>query len=229
MNKIVLIRHGESIWNKKNLFTGWIDVKLSNNGIKEAKNAGKILKKKKIIFNYAYSSILKRSIHTLWEILFKLNLLWIKINKNWKLNERHYGDLQGYNKKEISLIYGKKKVNLWRRSFKIKPPKLNINNKKYKNKEIKFYKLNKVIIPNRESLKDTYNRVIPFWKKNILPKIKNNNNIIIVAHGNSLRSLIKYLDNISDKNIEKLNIPTGIPIVYEFINKNIIKKYYLEK
>ncbi len=229
MSKLVLIRHGESIWNKKNIFTGWTDIKLSKNGILEAKNAGLLLKKNNFNFQYAYSSLLKRSIHTLWEILYKLDLLWIKVIKNWRLNERHYGNLQGYNKKKITIKYGEKKVNKWRRSYKSRPPKMNLNNKKYIKKNIKYKNINNKYIPLTESLEDTYNRLLILWKNNIINKIKKNYNIIIVAHGNSLRALIKYLDKISDENIEKLNIPTGIPIIYKFKNKNIIKKYYLYK
>ncbi len=230
MKKIILVRHGESIWNKENIFTGWTDVELSNNGIKEAKKAGKILKKNNININKAYCSYLKRSIHTLWLILYELDLLWIKVIKSWKLNERHYGKLQGYNKEKTSKIYGKKKVNEWRRSYKISPPKININDKKYPGNELKYKKLNKNEIPLGESLLNTYNRVIPYWKNNIINKVKENSTIIIVAHGNSLRALIKYLDKISDKEIEKLNIPTGIPLIYELKNNNneIYKKYYIK-
>ncbi len=223
MKKIILIRHGESIWNKKNIFTGWKDIELSKKGILEAKKAGILLKKNKITFDYAYTSLLKRAIHSLWEILYTLDLVWIKIIKNWRLNERHYGRLEGHNKKKIYKIYGKNKINEWRRSFNICPPKIKKNNIKYIKKNIKYKK-----IPNGESLKDTYNRVIPYWKNKILPKIKNNKKIIIVAHGNSLRSLIKYLDKISDKKIEKIELPTGIPLIYELNNNNNInKKYYL--
>ncbi len=229
MKKIVLVRHGESIWNKKNIFTGWTDVKLSKKGIKEAKNAGILLKKNNFIFNNAYTSYLKRAIHTLWIILYKLDLIWIKIKKNWKLNERHYGDLQGLNKNETSKKYGEKKVLEWRRSYTTKPPQINKKNKKFPGNEIKYKKLKKKNIPLGESLLDTYNRVIPYWKNKIIPKINNNSSTIIVAHGNSLRALIKYLDKISDKDIIKLNIPTGIPLVYEFKNNLEVKnKFYLK-
>ncbi len=229
MKKIVLIRHGESIWNKKNIFTGWTDVKLSKKGIKEAKNAGIILKKNNFYFNYAYTSYLKRAIHTLWKILYKLDLVWIKTKKTWKLNERHYGNLQGLNKEKTSKIYGNKKVLEWRRSYTIKPPQITHKSKKFPGKEIKYQKIKTNKIPLGESLLDTYNRVIPYWKKNIIPKIKKNLSIIIVAHGNSLRALIKYLDKISDKKIVELNIPTGIPLIYEFKNNLKIKnKFYLK-
>ncbi len=228
MKKIVLIRHGESVWNKENIFTGWTDVKLSSKGINEAKKAGKILKKHNFDFDYAYTSYLKRAIHTLWEVLYKLDLLWIKIKKTWKLNERHYGSLQGYNKEKTSKIYGEKKVFLWRRSYKISPPKIKKNDKRYPGKEKKYSNLTSHEIPLGESLLDTFNRVIPYWKNEIFKKIKNNKSIIIVAHGNSLRALIKYLDKISDDKICDINIPTGIPLIYEFKkNFKIKKKYYL--
>ncbi len=229
MKRIVLIRHGESIWNKKNIFTGWTDVKLSKKGIKEAKNAGKLLKKNNFTFNYAYTSFLKRAIHTLWEILYKLDLVWIKTKKTWKLNERHYGNLQGLNKEKTSKKYGKEKVLQWRRSYTIKPPQITYEDKKFPGNEIKYKKLNKEEIPLGESLLDTYNRVIPYWKNKIIPKINKNLSIIIVAHGNSLRALIKYLDKISDEKIIKLNIPTGIPLIYEFKNDLKVKnKFYLK-
>ncbi len=229
MNKIVLVRHGESIWNKKNIFTGWTDVDLSHKGIKEAKNAGIILKKNNFYFNYAYTSYLRRAIHTLWNVLYELDLLWIKTKKTWKLNERHYGNLQGLNKEKTSKIYGHKKVLEWRRSYTTKPPQITYQDEKFPGKEIKYQEIKKNKIPLGESLLDTYNRVIPYWKKNIIPKIKKNIPLIIVAHGNSLRALIKYLDKISDKNIIKLNIPTGIPLIYEFEeNLKIKNKFYLK-
>ncbi len=229
MKKIVLIRHGESIWNQKNIFTGWTDVKLSKKGIKEAKNAGILLKKNNFTFNYAYTSFLKRAIHTLWKILYELDLMWITTKKTWKLNERHYGNLQGLNKDKISKKYGKKKVLKWRRSYTTKPPQINLKNKKFPGNEIKYKKLKKQEIPLGESLLDTYNRVIPYWKNKILPKINQNLSIIIVAHGNSLRALVKYLDKISDKDIIELNIPTGIPLIYEFKdNLEVKNKFYLK-
>ncbi len=228
MKKLVILRHGESIWNKKNIFTGWIDVKLSKKGILEAKNAGKILKKNKFSFDIAYTSLLNRAIHTTWEILNKLNLTWIKIYKTWKLNERHYGKLQGLNKNKVLKKYGKVKFQEWRRSFFINPPKINENDIQYPGKDIKYKNLNKNKIPLGESLLDTYNRVIPYWKKNIYKNILNNKLILIVAHGNSLRALIKYIENISDKNISNYEIPTGKPLIYEYKDEFKIKdKYYL--
>ncbi len=229
MKKLVLLRHGESVWNKKNIFTGWMDVKLSNNGIIEAKNAGKILRKNKISFDIVYTSLLNRAIHTTWEVLYKLNLTWIKVYKTWKLNERHYGKLQGLNKDDVLNKYGIIKFQNWRRSFKINPPKINTNNINYPGKDKKYKKLKKNNIPVGESLLDTYNRVIPYWKKNIYKNLLKNKSILIVAHGNSLRALIKYIENISDKNILKYEIPTAKPLIYEYKNKfNIKKKYYLK-
>ncbi len=233
MKKLVIIRHGESIWNKKNIFTGWKDIKLSKKGINEAKKAGSILKKNKFKFNIAFTSLLNRAIHTTWEILQKLNLTWIKIYKTWHLNERHYGKLQGYNKEYILKKYGKKKFQEWRRSFNINPPLINIKDKRYPGNEKKYSKINKKKIPLGESLFDTYKRVIPYWKKKIYPNIFKKS-IIIIAHGNSIRALIKHIENISDKNISKYEIPTGIPLIYEYKknNKNKMKiknKYYLHK
>ncbi len=228
MKKLVLIRHGESIWNKKNIFTGWTDIKLSKKGILEAKIAGKILKKNKFSFDIAYTSLLNRAIHTTWKILYELDLVWIKIIKTWKLNERHYGKLQGLNKKKVLNKYGKNKFKKWRRSFLINPPKINKNDISYPGNDIKYKKINKKIIPLGESLLDTYNRVIPYWKNKIYNNIIKKKSILIVAHGNSLRALIKYIENISDKNISKLEIPTGKPLIYEYNNKFKIKnKYYL--
>ncbi len=228
MKKLIIIRHGESLWNKKNIFTGWIDIDLSKKGLEEAINAGKSIKKKNISFDYAYTSVLKRSINTLWKILKITNLQWINVFKTWKLNERHYGSLQGLNKEETAKKYGEKQVLEWRRGFKTSPPKIDINHNTYPGNEIKYKNLKKKDIPLGESLLDTYNRVIPFWKKKIVPKIKKNNNIIIVAHGNSLRALIKHIEKISDENIININVPTGIPIVYKLNNNlNIEKKYFL--
>ncbi len=226
MNKLILLRHGESLWNKENIFTGWTDIELSNKGIKEAKKAGKILQKKKIIINYSYTSVLKRAIHTLWYVLNEMNLIWINNFKTWRLNERHYGTLQGENKNKIRELYGKKKVKEWRRSYKISPPKIKTNDHRYPGNELKYKNLNKKDIPLGESLLDTFNRLIPFWKKNIIKKIKKYKSILIVAHGNSLRALIKHIENISDKNISKINIKTGHPIIYKLDNNmSIINKY----
>lgn len=213
---LVLLRHGESEWNKENRFTGWHDIDLSEKGHQEAKLAGTILKKNNFIFDYAFTSVLKRAIHTLWHVLDQLNLSWIPVKKSWKLNERHYGGLQGLNKSEVMKQYGEKKVKEWRRSFLIKPPEININSQYYPKNDLKYTNLDYKEIPCAESLKDTMDRVVPYWKKIIFPKIKQRKKVIIVAHGNSLRSLIKFLDNLDNDEIAELNIPTGIPMLYQF-------------
>lgn len=223
--KLVLLRHGESQWNKENKFTGWYDIDLSEKGYNEAKLAGDLLKKNSFIFDYAFTSLLKRAIHTLWCILDALDLSWISVEKSWKLNERHYGALQGLNKSETIKKYGEKIVKGWRRSFSIQPPKINVRSTYYPGNDIKYSHLNNKDIPLAESLEKTTNRVVSYWNKNILPRMYNGERVIIVAHGNSLRGLIKYLDNIDEKKIIDLNIPTGIPIVYLF-NKSLEPKEY---
>ncbi|VFP85908.1 2,3-bisphosphoglycerate-dependent phosphoglycerate mutase [Buchnera aphidicola (Cinara pseudotaxifoliae)] len=224
--RIVLMRHGESQWNQLNKFTGWKDISLSGKGKQEAQYAAEALKKNKFIFDIAYTSVLKRAIHTLWIILKKLDYAWIPVYKSWKLNERNYGSLEGLNKDEVVSMYGYKQVQLWRRSFLGLPPKNNDSNIIDLRNDKKYKHLKKKNIPSSENLKMTYNRVIHFWKSNILPQIKNNKNIIIVAHGNSLRALIKYLSNIDDIEIEKLDISTGSPIIYEFSHDIKPLRYY---
>lgn len=217
MIKLVLLRHGESTWNKANRFTGWTDVGLTKKGVKEAIEAGKILKKKGYTFDIAFTSVLKRAIQTLKPVLKQLNLKKIPIEYSWRLNERHYGALQGLNKAETAKKYGEKQVMLWRRSYSTPPPALKKTDPRYLGKG-----------PLTECLKDTVKRVLPYWNKTIVPTLKSDKKVLIAAHGNSLRALIKYLDKISDKNIVNLNIPTGIPLVYE-LNKNLkpIRRYYL--
>ena len=227
--KLILIRHGESKWNKLNKFTGWEDIDLSSNGIKEAKNAAKLLKLKEFTFDIAYTSMLKRAIHTLWLILKDLNQSWIPINKSWHLNERHYGALQGLNKLETAEKYGVEQVTKWRRSFNTVPPKVDILDKRFPGNDIRYSHLKSEQLPVSESLEITINRVIPYWNKIIFPSLKKNKKIIIVAHGNSLRALIKYLNNIDNDKILELEIPTGMPIVYEFNKKfEPIKYFYLK-
>ncbi|QJC33969.1 2,3-diphosphoglycerate-dependent phosphoglycerate mutase [Enterobacteriaceae endosymbiont of Donacia cinerea] len=226
--KLVLLRHGQSTWNKKNLFTGWHDVELSPEGKIEAIQAGKILKIKNFKFDYAYTSVLKRAIHTLWLTLKELDQLWIPIKKTWRLNERHYGKLQGMNKDEIINKFGKKKVQEWRRSFTVTPPALSNDDIRWSRFDSKYSKLEDYQLPLSESLCKTLERVMYIWKHNISTKIINGERILIVAHGNSLRALIKHIENINDNDIINLNIATGIPIVYEFdSNLNYKKKYYL--
>jgi 2,3-bisphosphoglycerate-dependent phosphoglycerate mutase len=222
------MRHGESIWNKENKFTGWTDVDLSDVGKKEAINAGLKLKENKFMFDIAYTSVLKRAIKTLWELLDIMNLVWIPIIKNWKLNERHYGDLQGMNKRETAIKYGEEQVKIWRRSYEILPIKLKEKKYKYFRDDIKYKEISDIDLPLAESLKDTVLRVVPYWNEEIVKQIKNNKKVIIVAHGNSLRALIKYIDNISDNDIVNVNIPTATPIVYEFDNNlSVLNSYYL--
>ena len=228
MYKLVLLRHGESQWNLENRFTGWIDVDLSEEGIIEAKLAGKLLKVNRFKFDLAFTSLLKRANHTMKICLNEMENRNIPINYDWKLNERHYGALQGLNKKNTAKKYGDKQVLLWRRSYNQPPPKLDINDKSHPRFDKKYKDIESNKLPSSESLKDTFNRVIPLWHDSIKSKILLKKKILIVAHGNSLRALVKYLNNISDKKIINLNIPTGVPLVYELDNKlNPINDYYL--
>lgn len=228
MYKLVLIRHGESLWNKENRFTGWTDVDLSEKGRQEAKIAAEKLKEANFNFDLAYTSLLKRAINTLNIILTEMDLQWIPIIKSWRLNERHYGAFQGLNKAEMAAKIGEDELHIFRRSYDVPPPALEPDDErapkfdpKYKNVDIK-------LLPFSECLKDTYYRALPFWMDTIVPEIKSGKNIIISAHGNSIRALVKYLDQISDSVIPSLNIPTGIPLVYELDNDlNPIKHYYL--
>ncbi|ANF17062.1 phosphoglyceromutase [Buchnera aphidicola (Schlechtendalia chinensis)] len=226
--KLILMRHGESKWNKLNKFTGWKDIDLSETGISEAKECAKLLKSKEFNFNYAYTSVLKRSIHTMWTIIKHLNQSWIPIKKSWHLNERHYGSLQGLNKDDVIKEYGNEQVQKWRRGFDVALPQITLSEKKTLALDPKYSHINIDDIPLSESLKNTSERVIPFWKTHIYPNLKAKKNIIIVAHGNSLRALIKHLSNMNDADIMKLDIATGIPMVYEFNNYfEPIKYYYL--
>ena len=225
MIKLVLVRHGQSVWNLENKFTGWTDVELSDQGVKEAIDAGKVLKDNGFTFDIAYTSVLKRANDTLDYILKELQEN-IPIYKSWRLNERHYGALQGLNKKETADKYGDEQVKIWRRSYDVKPPSLEDTDERFLSMKEKYSEY----IPHTECLKDTIERVIPYWNSEILPKLKENKKIIIVAHGNSLRGLIKYLDNISDQEIINLEIETGNPICYELDdNLKPIRHYYLKK
>lgn len=230
MKKIVLIRHGQSFWNLENRFTGWTDVDLSENGLTEARKAGQILKKHGFTFDVAYTSLLKRSIRTLWVILHEMDLMWIPVHKCWKLNERHYGTLQGLNKEETSKRYGKDKVHEWRRSLDIAPPPLSLEDIRYARNEPKYNNLSKDKIPLTESLYDTEIRVLEEWHEIIVPMLKKDKKIIISAHGNTLRALVRYLDNLSSDCVVNLNIPTGIPLVYELDEDLIpLRHYYLSQ
>ncbi len=220
MYKLVLVRHGESQWNKENKFTGWVDVDLSDKGKEEAKKAGQILKKEGYTFDIAFTSVLKRAIRTLWIILDEMDLMWIPVIRSWRLNERMYGSLQGLNKSEMAAKYGEEQVHIWRRSYDVPPPALTKDSDMYPGKDRRYAGLKEKEIPLTECLKDTVARVLPFWKKEIAPVIKSGKKVLIAAHGNSLRALVKYLDNVADNDIVGMNIPTGIPLVYE-LDKNL--------
>ena len=228
MYKLVLIRHGESLWNKENRFTGWADVDLSEKGKEEAVKAGQQLKKDGFTFDIAYTSVLKRAIKTLWSVMDSMDLNWIPVINSWKLNERHYGALQGLNKAETAAKYGEDQVKIWRRSYDIPPMALEESDERYPGKDPRYASLSKSELPLTECLKDTVARVVPYWEKEIVPQVKAGKKIIIAAHGNSLRALVKYLDNISDADIVNLNIPTAMPLVYE-LDENLkpVKNYYL--
>jgi len=228
MHKVVLLRHGESIWNKENRFTGWTDVDLSEKGVKEAEDGGDLLKKEGWLFDIAYTSVLKRAIRTLWIVLDKMDLMWIPVVRSWRLNERHYGALQGLNKAEMATKYGDEQVLIWRRSYDIRPPALEKTDSRFPGHDPRYASLDPKDVPPTECLKDTVARFLPFWHETIAPTVKSGKRVIIAAHGNSLRALVKYLDNVSDEEIVHLNIPTGIPLVYE-LDKDLkpIKHYYL--
>ena len=228
MPKLVLLRHGESEWNKANRFTGWKDVDLSEKGIEEAKKAGQILKEKGFTFDLAYTSVLKRAIRTLWITLDEMDLMWIPVHRSWRLNERHYGALQGLNKAETAAKYGDDQVLVWRRSYDTPPPTLDKSDERYPGNESRYQNLDEANLPLTECLKDTVDRFLPYWHDTIAPTIKSGKQVIIAAHGNSLRALVKYLDNVSEEDIVGLNIPTGMPLVYELDDSlNALEHYYL--
>jgi len=228
MHKIVLLRHGESVWNKENRFTGWTDVDLSDKGREEAAQGGERLKKEGWLFDIAYTSVLKRAIRTLWIVLDKMDLMWIPVVRSWRLNERHYGDLQGLNKSEMAARFGEDQVLIWRRSYDIPPPALKKTDPRYPGNDPRYASLDKKDIPVTECLKDTVKRFLPYWHDTIAPAVRQGRRVLIAAHGNSLRALVKHLDNVSDEDIVHLNIPTGIPLVYELDdNLKPLKHYYL--
>jgi 2,3-bisphosphoglycerate-dependent phosphoglycerate mutase len=228
MKKLVLLRHGESTWNKENRFTGWTDVDLTREGVVEARNAGRLLRENGFIFDFAHTSVLKRAIRTLWITLDEMDLMWTPINLSWRLNERHYGALQGLNKAETAAKYGDEQVLIWRRSYDVRPPALTLNDERYPGQDLRYRNLAEQDIPFTECLKDTVARFLPYWKESIVPQIQAGGRIIIAAHGNSLRALVKHLDKISDQDILNCNIPTGVPLVYELDNNlRPIRSYYL--
>jgi 2,3-bisphosphoglycerate-dependent phosphoglycerate mutase len=228
MIRVVLLRHGESVWNKENLFTGWTDVDLSEKGMEEAKQSGEILKKEGYSFDLAYCSVLKRAIRTLWLVLDVMDLMWLPVHMSWRLNERHYGALQGFNKGDMAKEHGEDQVLLWRRGYRVRPPALERSDERFPAKDPRYKELDEDQLPVGESLEDTVKRFLPYWKKEIAPAVKSGKRVLIAAHGNSLRALVKYLDKISDEDIAVLNIPTGIPLVYE-LNKDLepLKSHYL--
>jgi 2,3-bisphosphoglycerate-dependent phosphoglycerate mutase len=228
MHKLVLLRHGESAWNKENRFTGWTDVDLTEKGIQEATKAGKVLNENGFEFDIAYVSVLKRALRTLWLTLEEMDQLWIPWERSWRLNERHYGGLQGLNKAETAAKHGEEQVLIWRRSYDIPPPPLAKEDDRYPGKLRVYADVPESELPVTESLKDTVARFLPLWHNTIAPTIKSGKRVIIAAHGNSLRALVKYLDNMSEEEILKLNIPTGMPLVYELDNElKPLKHYYL--
>ncbi len=223
--RLVLLRHGESTWNNENRFTGWTDVDLSAKGIEEARAAGRLLKSDGFVFDMAFTSVLKRAIRTLWLTLDELDRLWLPVEKSWRLNERHYGALQGLNKAEMAAKFGEAQVLTWRRSYDIPPPELAEDDERYEAKDPRYAGTK---VPRTECLKDTVARVIPYWDSAIAPAIRGGKRVLVAAHGNSLRALIKYLDHVSDEAIVQLNVPTGIPLVYELDSAlRPIKHYYL--
>jgi 2,3-bisphosphoglycerate-dependent phosphoglycerate mutase len=217
--KLVLVRHGQSEWNLENLFTGWTDVDLSAHGRVEAIQAGQQLIREKLTFDIAFTSVLKRAIRTLWIILDEMDLMWIPVERSWRLNERHYGALQGLNKAQTAERHGAEQVKIWRRSYDIPPPPLEPNDQRHARFDPRYKNLKPHEIPGTESLKDTLARVLPYWENRIAPELKANRNVLIVAHGNSQRALVKMLDHMSDQEIVEYNIPTGVPLVYELDDK----------
>ena len=226
--QVVLLRHGESVWNKENLFSGWTDIDLSEHGKEEVLQAGRVLKENGFTFDVAFTSVLKRAIRTLWIVLDEMDLMWIPVIRDWRLNERHYGALQGLNKSETTKQYGKAQVNLWRRSYDIRPPALEEADPRHPSHDIRYKLLLPEQLPATECLMDTVGRFLPCWHENIAPLVQGGQSVLIVAHGNSLRALVKYLDNVSDADIAAINIPTGIPLVYELDEElHPIRHYYL--
>ncbi|MES2189189.1 MAG: 2,3-diphosphoglycerate-dependent phosphoglycerate mutase [Pseudomonadota bacterium] len=228
MYKLVLIRHGESTWNLENRFTGWTDVALTDTGIEQAKNSGRLLKAEGYDFDVAYTSVLKRATHTLWHVLDEMDRTWLPVVHSWRLNERHYGGLQGLNKAETAAKYGDAQVLAWRRSYDVPPPPLDANDERSERADLRYAKLQPDQVPLTECLKDTVARVLPFWNEAMAPAIKSGKRVVVAAHGNSIRALVKHLDSISDNDIVGVNIPNGIPLVYE-LDENLkpLRHYYL--
>ena len=215
MLKLVLLRHGESQWNKENRFTGWTDVDLTGKGREEARHAGALLRREGLRFDAAYTSVLKRAIRTLWLVLDELDLMWLPVHRRWRLNERHYGELQGLNKAETAARFGREQVLLWRRSFDVAPPPLASDDERFPGRERRYRGIDPALLPRGECLKDTAARLQPCWDRDIVPDLRDGKRLLIVAHGNSLRAIVKHLDRVSDHDILRFNVPTGIPLVYQ--------------
>ena len=228
MHKLVLIRHGESTWNLENRFTGWADVPLTETGVAQAKHAGKLLAEAGFDFDVAYTSMLKRATHTLWHALDAMDRTWLPVLNHWRLNERHYGNLQGLNKAETAAQYGEAQVLLWRRSYDVPPPAMDAHDERSERGDRRYAKLNPAQVPLTECLKDTVHRVLPFWNESMAPAIQAGKRVVVAAHGNSIRAMVKYLDDISDSDIVGLNIPNGVPLVYELdTHLKPVRHYYL--
>ena len=228
MYKLVLVRHGQSTWNLENRFTGWTDVGLTDLGREEAHEAGKLLREGGYVFDVAYTSVLRRAIHTLWIILQEMNLEWIPVTNAWQLNERHYGSLQGLNKAEMAEKFGEAQVKIWRRSYDVPPPALELDDERHPRFDLRYASLTPKQLPATESLKITLERVLPYWHTTLTPVIQSGKRVIVAAHGNSIRALVKYLDDISEAEITELNIPTGLPLVYELDEElRPVTRYYL--
>jgi 2,3-bisphosphoglycerate-dependent phosphoglycerate mutase len=228
MKRLVLVRHGESTWNMENRFTGWTDVPLSDKGVREAIQAGRLLREQGFTFDVAYTSVLRRAIKTLWLALEELDLMWIPIHHDWRLNERHYGALQGLNKAETAAQYGEEQVLIWRRSYDIPPPPLEKSDPRFPGLDPRYTNLSPVELPVAESLKDTVARFLPCWHDTLAPAVRSGKRVLVAAHGNSIRAMVKYLDNVSEEEIVGINIPTGVPLVYE-LNDDLrpLRHYYL--
>jgi 2,3-bisphosphoglycerate-dependent phosphoglycerate mutase len=228
VGKLILVRHGQSTWNLENLFTGWVDVDLTEQGRKEASAAGQLLKAEGFEFHVAYTSVLKRAIRTLWMILDEMDLMWLPVERSWRLNERHYGALQGLDKAQTVEKHGEAQVKIWRRSYDIPPPPLSLDDPRHPVHDSRYARIDPRVLPASESLKDTLARVLPFWNDRIVAELKAGKNVLVVAHGNSLRAVVKMLDNVSEAEITELNIPTGVPLVYELDdNLKPVKSGYL--
>jgi 2,3-bisphosphoglycerate-dependent phosphoglycerate mutase len=228
MKKVILLRHGESVWNKENRFTGWTDVDLTEKGVEEAGKAGELMREAGFVFDVAHTSVLRRAIKTLWLALERMDLMWIPVLHSWRLNERHYGALQGLNKAETAAKFGDAQVLAWRRSYDVPPPALSADDPRCPGKDPRYRELAASQVPYTECLKDTVARVLPYWNQAVAPDIRAGKRVLIAAHGNSIRALVKYLDKVSDQDIVGLNIPTGVPLVYELDDAlNPLRHYYL--